>query len=303
MAGCPATPLQISVVICVRDDWRVVRLLQSLQMQTVDPSRFEVVVVLSGGEDYGLAAWKPPFEIALVRCERLGVAPARVLGLERVRGRYFATTDADCVTDPRWLEAYLDAFSGGGDALVGVGGQIRKYALDTMVRRHGITINDGQKGLQYLPASPLPYITGANAAYRTDAVRAVGGYDASFSCGEDVDISYRLGLAGGKLEVIPDAVVWHQDRATLSAHFQRWYAVDQALLFKRYRAGTGRTYNLNPYPWRRLGQAVGCVGRGWPRIRRGDFAPLATACTIVAEAAGVIAGDIEGSLRHRVIYV
>ncbi len=174
---CDASPVQpqISVMVCVRDDWRVLRLLESLRAQTLDPSRFEVVVVNNGREDYGSRLEGFPFDVTVVRTGGGSLAAARSRGFELVRGTYFATTDADCVTTPQWLDALLYSFEHEDATLVGVGGAIRKYATGTLVQRHGITANDGQKGLQYLPASPLPYVTGANAAYRTEAVRRVGG--------------------------------------------------------------------------------------------------------------------------------
>ena len=92
-------------------------------------------------------------------------------------------------------------------SVVGIGGAIQKYAVDTIVRRYGITIDDGQADLNYLPALHLPYVTGANSAYRMEAVRNCGGYDEQFVCGDDVDLSYRLGLAGSTLGVEPGAII------------------------------------------------------------------------------------------------
>jgi GT2 family glycosyltransferase len=297
--------VEISVMVSVRDDWRVLRLLESLRTQNLDPARFEVVLVNNGREDYGSRLEGFPFDVTTVRTGGGRLAAARSRGFEHVRGAYFATTDADCVTSPGWLAAILDSFALADAGLVGVGGAICKYATETLVQRYGITANDGQQGLQYLPASPLPYITGANAAYRTEAVREVGGYDTSYSCGEDVDISYRLGQVGGRLAVNPQAVVWHEDRRRLSEHFRRFrgYSVDQALLFKRYRGGDGRSFCFNDYPWRRLGLAAETAVRGVPNALRGDWAGPAEACATAVEALGIIAGDIEGSVRHRVIYV
>jgi GT2 family glycosyltransferase len=50
----------------------------------------------------------------------------------------------------------------------------------------------------------------AAALYRTAAVRAVGGFDEAFFCYvEDVDLGFRLRLAGQTARLVPDAVVHH----------------------------------------------------------------------------------------------
>jgi GT2 family glycosyltransferase len=291
----------ISVIICVKDDWRVLRLLQSLAQQTLPADEFEAVVVTTG-EDYGAHLEGFPFPVTRVGCPSPGLAAARNYGLAAARGEYFLTTDADCVAHPQLLAEILASFAAADDRTVGVGGAIRKYATDTLTRRHGITINDGQPGLSYLPASPLPYITGANAAFRTAAVRSLGGYDERFSCGEDVDVCYRLGLAGGRLGVNPLAVVFHEDRSSLWAHFKRfrWYAVDQALLFKLY---ADRRWHVNAYPWRRSADAALALLAGLPLLPARDRSGPARALVTFVEAAGVWAGDLAGSMRHRVLYI
>lgn len=295
----------LTVLVCVKDDWRVVRLLESLERQTAASEGYRAVVVTSGWEDYGGALGGFRFEVSVVKSPRPGLPVARNRGLEQVATDLVLTTDADCVAAPDLVEETLAAFAAAAPDVVGIGGAIEKYARDTATRRHGITINDGQAGLQYLPASPLPYITGAHAAFRTEALRSVGGYDERFSCGDDVDICYRLGLAGGRLEVNPRMRVFHEDRAGVYAHFQRfrWYAVDQALLFRMYRGRSARRVHINRYPPRRVADAVGELRRGLPGIKHGDFAGVAAAGITLVEAAGVWAGDIEGSIRHRVLYL
>jgi GT2 family glycosyltransferase len=295
----------LTVLVCVKDDWRVVRLLESLERQTADSNRYRAIVVTTGGERYGGVADLFGFDVSVVESPRNRLAVARNCGLERVDTELVLTTDADCVAAPDLVERVLAAFAGAAPDVAGIGGTIAKYAQDTPTRRHGITINDGQPGLQYLPASHLPYITGAHAAFRTAVLREVGGYDERFSCGEDVDICYRLGIAGGRLEVDPRMRVLHEDRATAWAHFRRfrWYAVDQALLFRMYRGDSAPWLYVNPYPWRRVADAFRELGRGLPALARGDFGGPVAAGITLAEAAGVLAGDIEGSVRHRVLYI
>jgi GT2 family glycosyltransferase len=74
------------------------------------------------------------------------------------------------------------------------------------------TVDDGR----YDVAREVAYGCGGALALRTDAVREVGGVDPRyFLYFEDVDLSWRLHLAGYRLVYVPDAVVVHQHSASV----------------------------------------------------------------------------------------
>lgn len=294
-----------TVLVCVRNDWRVLRLLDSLNRQSFDADRLRVVVVCSGREDYGVALDGFRFDLRVIRCGDVRLSVKRNIGLEHVESPYYLTTDADCVAQPDWVATLVRRLERADASVVGVGGGIDKYAADTMTQRYGITVNDGQAALNYLPALHLPYIAGANAAFRTGPVRNIGGYDEDFLCGDDVDLCYRLGLAGGRLEVDPDARIYHEDVARLLQHYRRfrYLAIDQALLFKKYRAASGRRWTFDTYPFRRLGLATRMALRDLPAVAKGRWHAPKTALVTSVEAFGVLAGDLQGAWRHRVLYL
>src|SRR6266511_2084223 len=60
--------------------------------------------------------------------------------------------------------------------LAAVGGFIGKYNPTSWAQKYAITVVDGQRGLNYLPALHLPYIVAANAGFVIEAVREVGGF-------------------------------------------------------------------------------------------------------------------------------
>jgi cellulose synthase/poly-beta-1,6-N-acetylglucosamine synthase-like glycosyltransferase len=303
--GPPSRPQpRITVVACVKEDRRLLRLLDALTRQTLDAEAIQVVVVSAGSEQYGDECEASPLWVDHVHSPIARHAVQRNIGLDLVAADLFASTDADCVPHPRWLEDIVEEFDARPGTHVGVGGRICKYATSTLTQRYGITIDDGQRSLSVLPAMPLPYVTGANAAYRTAAVRDVGGYDETFFCGEDVDLSYRLQLRGGSLSVIHGAVIDHEDRATLREHFHRFrfYAVDQALLFKRYRGGSDRRVCICRYPWHRLGEAIGHIRNAALGSAPGRRASLSLAVATIVEAAGILVGNSQGAMGHRVLY-
>jgi GT2 family glycosyltransferase len=295
--------LLVTVVVAVKGDRRVYRLVESLLDQTVPRGSYEVLVVENGTASFADVARPVPETVRYVQLAEANMAAARNAGLSAARGCYLLLTDADCVAASDWIEQMSRALAGG--AVAAVGGAIRKLEPTTMTQRHGITVVDGQRALSYLPALPLPYVAGANAGYVTAALREVGGFDEAFKSGNDVDICYQLGLRGHAIGLAPEAVVFHEDRPSAIGHFQRFrgYAVYQVLLFAKYRPVSGKRAVVNGYPFRRLAGALAAAPAALARLLCGDSGPAAALFLQVVEAAGVWCGDIAGSLRYRQLYL
>ena len=153
-----------SVIVCVLDDFRVLRLLESLEAQRVERSLFEVVLVRAGREDYGSLLSRFDLSMKTVFSPTARLPVQRNLGVRAADGEFLLTTDADCVADAAWVGAMIRHLEDSPDDVAAVGGSIKKYATRTIVQRFGITIDDGQAGVNYLPALHLPYVTGANSA-------------------------------------------------------------------------------------------------------------------------------------------
>jgi GT2 family glycosyltransferase len=300
-AAAPAA-LLASVVVAVKGDERTRRLIDRLLDQTTPPDVYEVIVVENGSARFadldGLGG-----TVRYLHADAANSAAARNLGLAAARGRYLLLTDADCVPEADWVEKMTDRLAIGD--LIGVGGFIGKYNPTTWTQRYAITVVDGQRGLNYLPALHLPYVVGANAGFLTSAVREAGGFDPELRSGNDVSLCYQLGLAGHRLGVAAEALVWHEDRASVAAHFYRFrfYAVYQVLLFAKYRPVSGRRAVLDTYPFRRTAGALLAAPRGLLRLAAGDPGPLSRAVLQVVEAAGVLAGEIQGAARYRQLYL
>lgn len=294
--------LLASVVVAVHDDQRLRRLLKSLVAQTVSADRYEVVVVENGSAELadvdGLGG-----VVRYLHLPGANTAVARNAGLAAARGRYLLLTDADCVPEPDWVEKMTRHLALG--QATAVGGIIGRYQPRTWTQRHAITVVNGQHGLSYLPALHLPYVAGANAGFVTAALREVGGFDDDLRSGSDVDICYKLGLRGHRIVVVHDAVIWHEDRATVAAHFRRFrhYAVYQVLLYAKYRQVSGKRFVVDTYPLRRTAGALAALPGAVLKALRGDIAPASRAVLQVIEAAGVLLGELEGAIRFRQLYV
>jgi GT2 family glycosyltransferase len=294
--------LLATVVVPVKDDERIYRLADSLGRQTLPCDQYEVIVVENGSQRFGdLAA--ATGKVRYLHLSDANSAAARNAGLSAARGRYLLLTDADCVAEPAWIERMTTALREGPATVVG--GAIRPHAPRTWTQRYAITIVDGQASPSYLPALHLPYVAGANAGFVTARLREVGGFDEDLRSGNDVDVCYKLGLAGDEVAIVPDAVVWHEDRATVSAHFHRFrlYAIYQVLLFAKYKRHSGRRFVFDRYPFRRAARAFASSPRALVRLLCGDVGPASRMVLQLIEAAGVLAGEIEGALRFRQAYL
>jgi len=294
--------LLASVVVAVRgDERRLRRLLGRLLRQTAPHHLYEVIVVENGTKALADVDGMDGV-VRYLHAEEPNSAAARNLGLQAARGRYLLMTDADCVAERDWIEKMIQRLDAG---FVMVGGIIGKYNPRTWVQRHAITVVDGQTRLNYLPALHLPYVVGANAGFVTAELRMVGGFDEELRSGNDVDVCYRLGLRGHSIGLAHNAVIWHEDRATVAGHFRRFrfYAVYQVLLFAKYRHASGKTFVFDSYPFRRAGGALAALPGAAVKMLRGDTGPMARAFLQTVEAAGVLVGELEGAVRYRQFYV
>ena len=81
------------------------------------------------------------------------------------------------------------------------------------------------------------HVPGCNSSYRTDALRAVGGYDTRFrTAGDDVDVGWRMQERRGTIGFSAGAMVWHHRRGTARGYLrqQRGYGYAEALLERKW---------------------------------------------------------------------
>lgn len=259
----------------MKGDRRVYRLLESLLDQTAPTGSYDIVVVENGSAVLGDVGALGHGTVRCLHTPQANMAAARNIGLDAAKGRYVLLIDADCVASRDWIEQLTNRLASG--SFGAVRGAIRKYQPKSLTQRYGITVVDGQRRQIVQPALTLPYVAGANAGFVTAALREVGGFDEAFKSGNEVDICYRLGLRCYTIGLAPQAVVLHEDRASVRAHFRRFkdYAVYQVLLYAKYKRVSGRRFIVNPYPFARVGEALAATPRALAYLFRGDTGPYA----------------------------
>jgi GT2 family glycosyltransferase len=222
----------ISVVVPVRNGmpW-IEEQLSALSAQEA-PGQCEVLVADNGSQD-GTGAcvenWsKQDPRVRLVDASaRPGAGAARNIGARCARGLFLAFCDADDVVQPGWLAAVVDAF-GEADLVAGV---FDFTSLNDCGESDPIPAATSHLGF-------LPFALGANLAVRREAFEDEEGFRESLLTGEDVDLSWRLQLAGYRFAVAPDAVVAKRDRlAGRSAFRAAWgYGQGDLLLYRQFRS-------------------------------------------------------------------
>jgi GT2 family glycosyltransferase len=145
-----------------------------------------------------------------------------------------AFTDDDCTVDPYWLTSLVRPLS--DDSVVGVGGTVQPRSdgvISDYLTLHQVWANHAGG------SEERPFLITANACYRTDALRAVGGFHPLQRRGgsEDIDLAWRVAEMGGNFQITADAVVHHFHRTRLRdfATMFFFYGTGHARLLAKHR--------------------------------------------------------------------
>jgi glycosyltransferase involved in cell wall biosynthesis len=279
-------PRLVSVVVPVLNGmpW-IDQQLQALAAQQVDVD-WEVVVADNGSHDETRSCvlqWSEQHSrIRLVDASaRRGEAAAKNVGVRAARGRLLAFCDADDVVRPGWLASMLAAL---GDADL-VGGMFDFGALDGAPQRAPVAAATRQLGF-------LPFGLGANLAVRREVFEAVDGFCEELPTEDDVDLCWRIQLAGYRFAVSADAVVDKRERSGVKAMLRAalGYGRCGPRLYERYRAnGMRRDIQGAAKAWVWL--VVASPGLVTPKRRRQWVRTF-----------GIRSGRLAGSVRRRVFF-
>jgi glycosyltransferase involved in cell wall biosynthesis len=205
--------------------------LRALDAQSLDHSRFEVIVV-----DNGSVA--PPADVVeqhpgtrLLVESRPGPGPARNTGAAAANGAILAFIDADCRAHPDWLRVVSESLNSsqsgtilGGDVQIWRNGNDRLSAIEAYesVFAYRFKLYIEQHGYSG---------TGNLAMFRTD-FEAIGPF-AGIEVAEDMEWGERACAAGFRFRYVPEMIVFHPARGTLRELCDKW---DRQILHYRNMA-------------------------------------------------------------------
>lgn len=214
-------------------------------------TNLEVLVVDNASSDGGPALVESRFPaVRLLRNrQNLGFAGACAQGIAAARGDWLALLNQDTAVADDWLAALLAALA---EPTVGIAGGLALFppgpdtaASGERIQHAGVVV-DGplavarHRGYQepladeWLRPVDLPAVTGAGLAIRRDVLARCGGLDEAFWPGyyEDIDLCYRVGLAGLRVRYVPDARLVHLESSSFrDPLFAEWARLRGRLRF------------------------------------------------------------------------
>ncbi len=232
----PAGPVTV-VVPAYNEEKTIEATVRSLAAST---HPVEIIVVDDGSTD-GTADLVEGLELANVRVIRQansGKPAALNAGIAAARHDILVLIDGDTVFEPGTVAALIEPFA--DPAVAAVAGNAR------VANRKGLLAR--LQNIEYVVGfnidrrvqdswGVVTTVPGAVGAYRTRALRAVGGISAD-TLAEDTDLAITLGRAGWRVVYAPTARAWTEAPATLGQLWRqryRWsYGIMQSLWKHRH---------------------------------------------------------------------
>lgn len=239
----------VSVVMTVLNMERTIKeCLESLIDLDYPKDRYEIIIVDGKSKDETrdivqslIDKTKKP-EIRLYEKEGL-VGVGRNEAFSKSNGEFVAITDGDMVVPRNWLSNLIDNFD---DDVAGVGGpndNADKSLITTAIACIDVQgpsfdvvplFGDNPYTEEKISDSDVYTTVCRNTAYRKKVLDEIEGFDERIISCDDPELNIKILKKGYKLKYIPDALVKHHHRSSISGFYkqQRRYAVSQAIVNK-----------------------------------------------------------------------
>lgn len=188
----------------------------ALAAQTEKSWRLVVIDNASEDERPGTRAF--PFDVEIIQNERnVGFAEANNIAALDRQTPYLVFLNPDAFPEPGWIAALLRTAEQYPQAAMIGSTQVRHGAADVLdgtgdvLHATGFAFRSNYgKRRAVGPLAETFSACGAAMLVRRDAFETAGGFDSRYFCFfEDVDLGFRLRLAGHRVLQAPDAVVAH----------------------------------------------------------------------------------------------
>jgi glycosyltransferase involved in cell wall biosynthesis len=181
----------ISVVIpTYNEEENIAQCLVSLRHQTIPRSEYEIIVVDGGSKDTTREIAKKYADMVFVQTSRK-VGGARNDGILAARGDIVATTDADCIIPPTWIETIKKGFA--DNNVVQLYGPV--YPIEESIK-NSISLFCANMFSRIGYYTRIFYYTlGCNTAFKKDTFIRAGMY-LCIDAGDDLEIALRMRKSG-----------------------------------------------------------------------------------------------------------
>lgn len=224
----PMADPAISAIICTYNRYDILPgSMRSLQAQSLDPKRYEILVVdNSTDRDARAEFWRDAAELPNLRViteDTPGLSRARNIGMRSTTAPIVAYIDDDAVASPGWLESLLSTFE--EDPLVGIaGGPVEPIWPDAAPPwlhkwlQGFLTIVDLGNEPRVLREGE--WLAGTNIAFRKASLAAAGGFNETLGrvqgtllSNEELAVADAIHEAGLVSYYVPEARVFHRVHA------------------------------------------------------------------------------------------
>src|SRR5207248_1111340 len=174
---------RVSVVVCTHNGTKTIR--QTLEgLKRLEYPNYEVIVVDDGSTDQTTAIVRG-YDVKLISTPPRGLSAARNTGLDAADGEIIAYLDDDAWPDEHWLMYLADGFSRSKHA--GIGGPNIAPAGDGIIAE-AVSRSPGNPTHVLMDDRLAEHLPGCNMAFRTQCLRAIGGFDPQFKIAGDASI-------------------------------------------------------------------------------------------------------------------
>ena len=226
------------------------------------PAEVEVVVADNGSDDGSLEFLAENFPMVATLCldRNYGFAEGYNRAIERLEADYFILLNSDVETTAGWCEPLIALIDGDPQVAAAspkilsytdpmrfeyagaAGGFIDCFGYPFCRGRILSTIETDQG--QYDDRRETFWASGACIIVRADVYRRIDGFDAGFFAHmEEIDLCWRMQLAGYRVMVEPRSTVYHLGGGTLAAGSERKIYLNfrnsLAMLYKNSRRARG----------------------------------------------------------------
>ena len=198
------------------------------------PEGVEIIVADNGSTDASVAVLGEEFPtVRVLRMDRnYGFAGGYNRALEQVEADYYLLLNSDVETPEGWLQPLTECLDRNPDVAVvapklisseerrmfeyagASGGYIDLLGYPFCRGRILRTVEEDRG--QYDDARDVFWVSGAAFCCRAGVFRALGGFDGDFFAHmEEIDLCWRMQLAGYRVRVVPESRVYHLGGGTL----------------------------------------------------------------------------------------
>jgi GT2 family glycosyltransferase len=224
----------ISIIIIVKNDRRIDNTLKKL-FKIPKPEKTEILVIdASEGNLDDIKNMFPSVRWIYYhnkKSKEITIPEQRNLGLKKAQGDIIAFIDADCVPDNNWLIELAKSIN--NEEKIIVAGSVKSIGKKTLWD----VGQERKNSKKYLVEAGT-----GNMAFKKGIIKKVGFFDEKFSCGEDIDFSWRATDLGYKIRYNKDAIIYH-DWGNLKQEIKRAFGYGEARV---------RLYKKHPHRWKNL---------------------------------------------------